>query len=364
MKGKRGNKRSSRLVVGCRIAVLVVSMSMMLAVIPTIMAQEAEVTVTVNAPEYVEEGETFEVTIDVEDIKDFYFGTFDLIFDSSVVSTKETDVKAGCIDETEIPVSMCDFVDPDTIKIMPELSGETPVSGSGYLAKIKFEVEGEEGDACVLVISNGELVRPPVKGDFPHEIQAKWIDAEIRVGVEEEDEDDVRDEVIPVSPNITMRKPAEAVVSNIVGESRTFNISVDQIADIRWQINGTKVQTNESVTEAVYTNASAAIGIWNISVITTNTTTGLSDMHTWIWSVTLTATVTPTPTPATGVTPTPEAETERTPTPTPTLAPGMSPTSTTATPTPEPPGFEALFAIAALLTIAYILLKWSGSDHE
>ncbi|MDY6966747.1 MAG: Ig-like domain-containing protein [Halobacteriota archaeon] len=49
-------------------------------------------------------------------------------------------------------------------------------------------------------------------------------------------------------------------------------------------INGTEVQTDTSVTEASYTNASAATGIWNISAIATNENG--TYMQTWIWNVT------------------------------------------------------------------------------
>jgi hypothetical protein len=63
--------------------------------------------------------------------------------------------------------------------------------------------------------------------------------------------------------NITAWEPVEAVVNTAVGESRTFNASINQPADISWQINGTEVQTNESVTDATYTNTSAVIGTWN-----------------------------------------------------------------------------------------------------
>ena len=52
------------------------------------------VTVTVNAPEYVEE--TFNVTIDVDNVTDLNSGQFDLSFDSSVVNV--TDVRDGEID--------------------------------------------------------------------------------------------------------------------------------------------------------------------------------------------------------------------------------------------------------------------------
>ncbi|MDI6810765.1 MAG: hypothetical protein QMD80_03675 [archaeon] len=119
-------------------------------------------------------------------------------------------------------------------------------------------------------------------------------------------------EVTIVAPNITAWRPIEAVVNDAEGESRTFNIRVNQTVDISWQINGTEVQTNESVTEAAYTNMSA-VGTWNISAIATNTTTGLSDMHTWIWRVTL-------------------------------------------TPTPAPLGFEAGFTFASIFAVAYLLL--------
>jgi PGF-CTERM protein len=40
------------------------------------------------------------------------------------------------------------------------------------------------------------------------------------------------------------------------------------------------------------------------------------------------------------------------PTPTPSIAPTVTPS-----PTPEPPGFEAVFAIAGVLSIAYLVLR-------
>ena len=157
--------------------------------------------------------------------------------------------------------------------------------------------------------------------------------------------------------NITAWNPIEAVVNNAEGELRIFNISINQTVNISWQINGTEVQTNESVTEAAYTNTSAVVGTWNVSAISTNTTTGLSDMHTWIWSVTLTSTVTPTPAVNITSTPTPSPSV----TPTPTSKPSITPTPV-STPTPSPPGFEAGFAFAAIFAVAYLLLfrkkKW------
>ncbi|HJH27401.1 MAG TPA: hypothetical protein C5S37_11735, partial [Methanophagales archaeon] len=282
-------------------SILLISTVFILFAVTPVIAQPQPVEVTVNAPENVAvEEETFTVTIDVDSVTDFSSGNFDLCFDSSVVKVSE--VKEGKINGEEIPIYMWRFMDADTVRVAIMMPMGECVSGPGYLAEIEFDAKGEEGEESELSLS-GRIYNISAQA-----IPADWINAAIIIGVpaeegeeDEEEEEEVGEEVTPGSPKITAWKPAEAVVSNAVGESRTFNITVNQIADISWQINGTEVQTNESVTEAAYTNTSAVIGTWNVSAIATNTTTGLSDMHTWIWSVTATSTVapevTPTPTP-------------------------------------------------------------------
>ncbi|RJS84013.1 PGF-CTERM sorting domain-containing protein, partial [Methanophagales archaeon] len=60
--------------------------------------------------------------------------------------------------------------------------------------------------------------------------------------------------------------------------------------------------------------------------------------------------LTPTPSPTPSPTPTPTA--------TPPIPPPVTPTpSPTPSPTPTPPGFEAVFAIAGLLAVAYLVLR-------
>lgn len=324
-----------------------------LAVAP-VMAQEDAVTVTVNVPELVVEKATFEVTIDVDSITDFNAGWFDLYFDHKVVEVK--DVEDGTLGETTIPVEDWSHIDSDTIKVFLNVPGDTAVSGSGYLAKMTFKVEGDEGDECKLDIDNGLLGN--ITAD---EIPADWIDATIKIGKEEgEDEEQ--------PPGITALVPTEEAVSSTEGESITFEISVDQEVDISWQINGTEEQTDEGVTKAEFTK-SAVAGTWNVSAIATNTETGLSCMRTWIWSVTPASTEvsegtsTPTPTLASGVTQTPKPK--ATPSPgqavkaTPTVKPTSTPKSkeTAPTPTSKTPGFEAIFAIAVMSAIVYILRR-------
>ena len=88
---------------------------------------------------------------------------------------------------------------------------------------------------------------------------------------------------LPIPPTITSYAPGTPV-NDTEGATRTFNITIDQVVNVSWLINGTGVQTNTSVTEASYTNTSAVIGIWNVSAIATNPNG--TDMQTWIWYVT------------------------------------------------------------------------------
>ena len=359
MKGKDSNRNKNLKLSMASIAVLLVSTALTLFAVTPVIAQAVKV--EVNAPEYVEEGETFVVTINIINVTDLFSMQFDLSFDPDVVKIR--DVQKGEISGEEFFTFMHQPIAEDTERVLAFMQPGKSVSGSGYLAEIEFKAKGEEGEKSELNLSKGLLSNSSAK-----EISTEWIDAEIRIGEEkeegeEEEEEEVGEEVTPGSPNITAWNPADAVVSNAVDESRTFNITVDQIAAISWQINGTEVQTNESTREAVYTNTSAVIGTCNVSAIATNTTTGLSDIHTWIWSVTLTATVTPTPTQVLGVTPTPEAEIEGTPTPQEKrTAPKEKTTPVPAaasTPKQEVPGFEAVFAIAVMLGlgIVYILQR-------
>jgi len=365
MRAKRkisaGTKALKLPIAGMAVLLVAIAIAFTLLAVTPVMAQEDEVTVTVtvNAPEYVEEKETFDVTIDVDSITNFTTGLFDLSFDPDVV--KVEDVKDGSIDGTTIPVDMWKFMERDTITVFLNLPGDTAVTGSGYLAKIRFKVKGDEGNECELKIDEDNSLLANITAE---EIPAKWKDAKIAVGSGKEDKDDEQ------PPDITEWEPTEAVVSSTEGESMTFEITVEQTSDVRWQINGTEVQTDEGETEAALTK-SAVAGTWNVSAIVTNSETGLSRMHIWIWSVTPASTETsegtptPTPTLASGVTPssTPKATpspghaVKPTPTVKPTSTPKSKEATPTTTPTPETPGFEAVFAIAAMSAIAYVLRR-------
>ncbi len=172
--GKIGRNVLARGIVICFITAIISSLA-----ISGLPAQQTEgtVTVTVNAPAYVEG--TFNVTIDVTNLTNFNSGKFDLSFNLSVVNV--TAFADGSVDGETIPVYGWEFVDKDRIRVILDVPGISGVSGSGYLAEISFEVVGKSGDRSELGISEGVLVDTEAEA-----MPAEWIDAEITVGVEEE----------------------------------------------------------------------------------------------------------------------------------------------------------------------------------
>jgi hypothetical protein len=290
---------------GMSVLLVLIAIAATFLTLTPVMAQEAEV--TVNAPEYVEEKETFEVTIDVEGITDFNSGMFDLTFDHKVV--KVDDVTDGSIDDTEIPVTMWADMDSDTIKVMLELPETTTASGSGYLAGMTFKVKGDAGEESALEIAEGELVKYVFEDDraTPEAIEVNnWNGAVVKVGVEEEEKEEEEEEEPTPTPTLA---PGE-----------------------------TPPPTPETnITETPSPTATLAPG----------------------------ETPVPTPTLAPGETPKTTATPAVKTTPKPTATPAKK-TKPTPTPTPESaiPGFEAVFAIAVISTIAYILLRRGGCKEE
>ncbi len=65
--------------------------------------------------------------------------------------------------------------------------------------------------------------------------------------------------------------------------TRTFGITVDQVVDVTWLINGTEVFDEADVNESYYTNTSAAIGVWNVTAVASNQNG--TDAQEWVWHV-------------------------------------------------------------------------------
>ncbi len=74
------------------------------------------------------------------------------------------------------------------------------------------------------------------------------------------------------------------MVNDPVNANRTFKITVNQIANVKWLINRTEVFNESGVTTSSYTNASSSAGILNVTSEASNSKG--SDVHTWVWTVT------------------------------------------------------------------------------
>ena len=84
-------------------------------------------------------------------------------------------------------------------------------------------------------------------------------------------------------PDITGYAPVSPV-NDISGALRSFNITLNQTANVNWYINGTPVLSNSGVTNSMYTNTSASAGTWKVNATATNANGMVS--REWTWNVT------------------------------------------------------------------------------
>ena len=173
-----------------RISLFIIVVILML--FPTgVAAQEEEnVSVRVNAPEFV--SGTFDVTIDIYNVIDLYGGQFDLSFDPDVVNVNG--VYEGEVDGATVTIDNKDtyLMEDSRVRVLFNINKiENPegVSGSGYLATIRFEVVGDDDDTSALELSEGLLsgYTPPDNlvlfvNPTENEINADWSGDVVTVG--------------------------------------------------------------------------------------------------------------------------------------------------------------------------------------
>ncbi len=84
------------------------------------------------------------------------------------------------------------------------------------------------------------------------------------------------------TPSITLSSPSSSF-SNTEGDSATFTITIDQVSNVTWILDGNTIQMNTSVTTASYYNNSAQLGTHNLTIVAENVN-GTSQ-NKWIWTV-------------------------------------------------------------------------------
>ena len=237
--------------------------------------------VTVNAPPVVTD--RFNITIDVENVTDLDSGQFELSFDPGVVIVE--DVEAGSICGTTISIVGWSFMDVGTIKALFNLPGLKGVSGSGYVARINFELTGSQGDTSALDISNGLLVN-----NNADKMPAIWIDDGVTIGehipvnrvhnintgeefsfiqaaIDDPDtldghiievKDGVYRETVMVTKSLTIRSlngSANCVIQD-AGADHVVEITADHVSISGFTVTGRRVLGVASGGEGIHLNAS------------------------------------------------------------------------------------------------------------
>jgi len=127
---------------------------------------EGTVTVSVTAPDIVEMGDSFNVTINISQVQDFKGSNFDVSFNPDIINV--TGVTGGMINDTSVPLDSWIFADVGKIKIILFVDGIlTGVSGEGYLAKIQFQ-------SISPGTSNINLSDGKIANKYVQEIPAEW----------------------------------------------------------------------------------------------------------------------------------------------------------------------------------------------
>lgn len=168
------------------VLVLVIS-CVALAMLPLCVAgADGGVTVTIEAPCNVPAGSEFVATANITDVVDLDSFQFNLTYDPAVIQVigAEGDttagVTAGLIGSKTVPVDMWIYQPPGTpgtIGAIGNIPGVVGVSGSGYLAKIHFQVIGSAGDSSPLTLTDGHLFEPTSGEITP----VTWVDNSVAV---------------------------------------------------------------------------------------------------------------------------------------------------------------------------------------
>ncbi|MCK5217737.1 MAG: fibronectin type III domain-containing protein [Methanosarcinales archaeon] len=86
----------------------------------------------------------------------------------------------------------------------------------------------------------------------------------------------------PEIPDITFSMPTSPL-TDLEGDQRTFNISINQIVNVSWQVNGLEVHTDINTKQADYTFRNVKRGVWTVSAVVSNKNG--TNTTTWIWNV-------------------------------------------------------------------------------
>jgi len=136
---------------------IILSLGLALALLPfSIIGANGTVTVSIDAPANVSPGGSFVADMTVDYVENYNMCGFDVTYDQTIITV--TDVTGGEINGNTIPIDewhcipVSSPVDTGRIRVLSGLPGspEPGVTGTGYIARIHFDVLGSEGDSSVI----------------------------------------------------------------------------------------------------------------------------------------------------------------------------------------------------------------------
>ena len=132
------------------------------------------VEVRIDAPDEANLNSDFTANVNISEVVDFDACNYDVSFDASVL--RLDNVTSGLIGSTTIPVDIYNEISSGTWRIVQNVPGLAGVSGSGYLAVLRFHVIGSEGDSSNISLSNGML-----SNNQAEEIPAIWVGDSVNI---------------------------------------------------------------------------------------------------------------------------------------------------------------------------------------
>ncbi|MEK7353840.1 MAG: cohesin domain-containing protein, partial [Chloroflexota bacterium] len=126
------------------------------------------VIVTADAPTYVLTQRDFSAKVKLNQVDNFDAASYNIVFNPAVLQV--ANVTAGLIGGTQIPVGQWNVVSSGNVSIVQNVDGTPGISGTGYLAVLRFHVIGASSTASQISLTGGTL------GDKDaHEIPSSWV---------------------------------------------------------------------------------------------------------------------------------------------------------------------------------------------
>lgn len=146
---------------------------------------KSPVTVWIDAPDEIQQGETFVVKVNIGEVTDFDVAQYDITYNAAILEV--TGITNGRIDGNLIPVDAWGFIPfgvQGDARVINNIVGVPGVSGSGYLAEVEFRAiaSSREGSSIDFIKGIGEVPGELILGNkFAKEILSNWVGDSVNI---------------------------------------------------------------------------------------------------------------------------------------------------------------------------------------